>query len=154
MFNWRTGKSDIWMSVLGYYARQIKHESTTVPVYGEETPTHYLLNCIDLIDSLNILSPIQVIDTLSKDVSIPIDLLKPYLLKTIQQQKSDYETNNKLFMSYCEDVRGMKDEISQLEGDVIFQSSHCTKCKQALSAPSVHFFCKHSYHKRFLSFTR
>lgn len=126
---------------------RIQEESKFVAAYKQETAESYLLKCIDLIDARNILSPINIIEALSIQ-GMKLSLITPYLKSKILALDEEHKQNDLLFNKYYEDCKETQKEIDSLEDVVIFQSTTCAKCRQPLSAPSVHFFCKHSYHKR------
>ncbi len=47
-----------------------------------------------------------------------------------------------------EETRQMRQEIDELTHNAkVFQQNRCSRCKQLLSLPSVHFLCMHSFHQ-------
>jgi vacuolar protein sorting-associated protein 11 len=132
--------------VLTYFAKRIKLDSQ--PGHQQKSLADYLVNCIKLIQTLEILSPIQLVNALTDDTGISLELIKPFLLKTFEAANTKLKREEDAYLEAREDARKIEEEILKMGEGVVFQNETCSRCGFALSAPSVHFFCKHSYHKR------
>jgi len=110
----------------------------------------YLITVLNKIDEKKILSPLEVIQILSKNSSVTIGTVKDYICRNISELK-EIEENQTIINSYKKDTEAMRKQIDILKnGDVIFQVSKCEACGRPLELPTIHFLCKHSYHLRCL----
>jgi hypothetical protein len=101
-----------------------------------------------------LLSPLEVVQMLSKKGVATIGLLRKHLMRTLDDQQADIATNASLTRNYREETRTKQAEIEVLQ-DVnqprIFQQSRCSACSGMLDLPSIHFMCRHSFHSRCLA---
>jgi hypothetical protein len=110
----------------------------------------YLITVLNKIDEKKILSPLEVIQILSKNSSVTIGTVKDYICRNISELK-EIEENQTIINNYKKDTEAMRQQIDNLKnGDVIFQVSKCEACGRQLELPTIHFLCKHSYHLRCL----
>jgi len=110
----------------------------------------YLITVLNKIDEKKILSPLEVIQILSKNSSVTIGTVKDYICRNICELK-EIEDNQTIINNYKKDTEAMRQQIDELKnGNVIFQVSKCEACGRPLELPTIHFLCKHSYHLRCL----
>ncbi len=104
------------------------------------------------IDTDGLMAPLQVIQTLSSNDVATMGLIKPYLQKTIANERREIEDNRRLIGSYAEQTEQKRKEIEELgTKPQTFQATRCSSCGGNLDPPMVHFLCKHSYHQRCLN---
>jgi len=128
----------LWSQALSYFASRDNCIHT------------YLITVLDKIDEKKILSPLEVIQILSKNSSVTIGTVKDYICRNITELK-EIEDNQTIINNYKKDTEDMKKKIDILKnGDVVFQVSKCEACGRPLELPTIHFLCKHSYHLRCL----
>ncbi|ODV92546.1 hypothetical protein CANCADRAFT_88871 [Tortispora caseinolytica NRRL Y-17796] len=107
---------------------------------------------LEQIDKFNLLSPLEVLQTLGTNSAATIGLMRKYLLSVISKDKNTIEHNMKLAQSYKAEADSKAEEILNLTTKPqLFQSTKCTGCGGHLDLPTVHFLCKHSYHQRCLA---
>ncbi|KAK9466500.1 hypothetical protein V1512DRAFT_263743 [Lipomyces arxii] len=144
----------------------------TLHKYGDEEPELYplalsyftsspevmdiaseeLSQVLKKIESEGIMAPLQVIQALSVNAVATVGVVKNYLSEIIEREKKEIDTNLKLTESYRVETKAKMDEIHELETEPrVFQSTRCASCGAALDLPTVHFMCKHSYHRRCLN---
>lgn len=129
---------NLWALALSYFAARDNCIHT------------YLISVLDKIDEKKILSPLEVIQILSKNSSVTIGTVKDYICRNISELK-EVEENQTIINNYKKDTETMRQQIDNLKnGDVIFQVSKCEACGRPLELPTIHFLCKHSYHLRCL----
>lgn len=100
-----------------------------------------------------LLSPLEMVQLLSKKGVASVGLLRDHLMRALDAQKNDISTNAKLTQTYREETRQKQEDIDALQNldqPRIFQQSKCSYCGGQLELPSVHFMCKHSFHSRCL----
>ncbi|KAK9471992.1 uncharacterized protein V1510DRAFT_156370 [Dipodascopsis tothii] len=99
-----------------------------------------------------LMAPLQVIQALSMNAVATIGVVKEYLTDIVQRERSEIETNRRLTESYRLETKAKQDEIYELRNEPrVFQSTRCASCGAPLDLPTVHFMCKHSYHRRCLN---
>ncbi|OBT91139.1 hypothetical protein VE02_00048 [Pseudogymnoascus sp. 03VT05] len=100
------------------------------------------------IDDDGLMAPLQVIQTLSANSVATMGLIKPYLQKTIERERRDIDSNNRIITSYKAETSTKRREIEELNTQpVVFQATRCSRCGSPLDPPMVHFLCKHSFHQ-------
>ena len=105
------------------------------------------------IEEERLMSPLEVVQTLSKKSVASVGLIRSHLIRSIKSQQSDIETNAKLTMTYRTETEEKSREIDSLrdiQQPKIFQQTKCNACGGSLDLPIIHFMCKHSFHSRCL----
>lgn len=103
------------------------------------------------IERDDVLPPIVVIQTLSKNPCLTLSVVKDYIARKLEQESKLIEEDRKSIEKYQEDTVAMRKETQELRTTAkIFQLSKCTACTFTLDLPAVHFMCMHSFHLRCL----
>ncbi|KAL5540227.1 hypothetical protein UlMin_044467 [Ulmus minor] len=103
------------------------------------------------IERDDILPPIIVLQTLSRNPCLTISVIKDYIARKLEQESKLIEEDRRAIDKYQEDTSAMRKEIQDLQTNArIFQLSKCTACTFTLDLPAVHFMCMHSFHQRCL----
>ncbi|XP_040575131.1 vacuolar protein sorting-associated protein 11 homolog [Lepeophtheirus salmonis] len=103
---------------------------------------------LERIESLKLMSPLEVISTLTSTSGATLGLVRDYLLKYIESEQQVIDENQRAITEYQAETEKIKNKIDSLEnGPIVFQCSKCSACSKPLDLPSVHFLCKHSFHK-------
>lgn len=105
------------------------------------------------IERERLMSPLEVVQTLSKKGVASVGLIRSFLIRSINSQKADMVTNAKLSSTYRTETNEKIQEIESLKDlqqPKIFQQTKCNACSGTLDLPIVHFMCKHSFHSRCL----
>ncbi|SGY38774.1 BQ5605_C003g02069 [Microbotryum silenes-dioicae] len=135
-----------------------------------------VLDLLDEIDRDAILSPISVVQLLSRggEGGASIGLVKSYLKKRLAKEQQEVDAvslfgpqallfqpltlplpstpqDQALIKSYRVESNRKRKEIQELSDPQtprIFQVTRCSACGGQLDLPAVHFMCRHSYHQR------
>ncbi|PWN27900.1 hypothetical protein BDZ90DRAFT_231675 [Jaminaea rosea] len=107
------------------------------------------------IEDRRIMSTLELVDLLSKSgPHADIGLVKSFLQRTVAEETSEMEADERLIASYRGEARAKTKEIADLSAASgeprVFQSNRCHACGGQIDLPAVHFMCKHSYHARCL----
>ncbi|KAK5112638.1 hypothetical protein LTR62_003953 [Meristemomyces frigidus] len=103
------------------------------------------------IDEDGLMAPLQVIQTLSTNAVATMGLVKTYLSSTVQREREEIASNNRLIASYRKDTETKQTELRELATlPTSFTATRCSSCGASLDLPTVHFMCKHSFHQRCL----
>jgi len=104
------------------------------------------------IDTDNLMAPLQVVQTLSQNAVATMGLVKQYLSATVERERAEIASNQRLISSYRKDTTQKQAEITALNSQpVSFSATRCSSCSMPLDLPTVHFMCKHSFHQRCLN---
>ncbi|KAI2895459.1 hypothetical protein CBS63078_8584 [Aspergillus niger] len=136
-------KPQLYVDALTYFASspQILEEA------GDELDA-----VLKKIDEGGLMTPLQVIQTLSNNAVVTMGRLKKYLSDNIERERKEISTNRRLISSYSTETENKRKELEQLGSrPVVFQARRCMSCGGALDLPTVHFLCKHSFHQRCLN---
>lgn len=110
-----------------------------------------LEECIHILDEEKVLTPIQIIQVLSKNSLVTLSVVSDFILRRTLASAAQIEQDNRQIESYREETLRMQKEIENLTKEPqVFQVTKCTACSVSLDLPAVHFLCKHSYHLRCL----
>lgn len=108
---------------------------------------------LDYIDEHGLLSPLEVVQLVSASGVVELGVVSDYLLRHVRDERAELDGMHKLIRSYETEIATKEAELAKLSTDdspVVFQNNECGVCHGALSLPSVHFMCKHSFHRRCL----
>lgn len=126
----------LWVQALAYFAEQ--------PNDCEEEIRVVLKH----IEEKGLLTPIRVIQILSKKETATLAVVKDFIVKNLQEQAQRMEEDQAEIRKCKEETKQMRQEIDELTHSAkVFQQSRCSICKQLLALPSVHFLCMHSFHQ-------
>eukprot|EP00963_Diacronema_lutheri_P004147 scaffold316_cov352-Pavlova_lutheri.AAC.11 len=141
-----TNTQQHWLSVLDYFVNRECIEGRNVNSEVEE-----VLECIH---EKSRLPPMLVLQTLSKNKEINMEVVQGYLTKSMDMQSRRIEEAHTESSRLEKETAQMEKEIKALRTKpILFQNNKCSACMNPLDLPSVHFFCMHSYHQRCLEDT-
>ncbi|KAL3849162.1 hypothetical protein ACJIZ3_011044 [Penstemon smallii] len=133
------GDSSLWADLLKYFGE-----------LGEDC-SREVKEVLTYIERDDILPPIIVIQTLSRNPCLTLTVIKDYIARKLEQESNLIEEDRKAIEKYQEETSAMRKEIQDLRTNArIFQLSKCTACTFTLDLPAVHFMCMHSFHQRCL----
>lgn len=135
----RDGDSSLWADVLQYFGERgddCSKEVKEVLVYVEKD---------------NLLPPLIVLQTLAKNPTLTLSVVKDYIARQFKQMSQLIEDDQKTIEKYQKETGSMRKEVQELRTNArIFQLSKCSLCQSSLDLPAVHFLCMHSFHQRCL----
>ncbi|XP_004516854.1 vacuolar protein-sorting-associated protein 11 homolog [Cicer arietinum] len=133
------GDPSLWADVLKYFGE-----------LGEDCSKE-VKEVLNYIERDNILPPIIVLQTLSRNPCLTLSVIKDYIARKLEQESKMIEEDRQAIEKYQDDTQTMRKEIQDLRTNArIFQLSKCTACTFTLDLPAVHFMCMHSFHLRCL----
>ncbi|KAK2995647.1 hypothetical protein RJ640_013604 [Escallonia rubra] len=133
------GDPSLWADLLKYFGE-----------LGEEC-SNEVKEVLTYIERDDILPPIIVLQTLSKNPCLTLSVIKDYIARKLEQESKLIEEDRRAIDKYQEETLSMRKEILDLRTNArIFQLSKCTACTFTLDLPAVHFMCMHSFHQRCL----
>lgn len=133
------GDPSLWADLLKYFGE-----------LGEDCSAE-VKEVLTYIERDDVLPPIVVIQTLSRNPCLTLSVVKDYIARKLDQESKLIEDDRRSIDKYQEETLVMKKEIQDLRTNArIFQLSKCTTCTFTLDLPAVHFMCMHSFHLRCL----
>ncbi|PPS10948.1 hypothetical protein GOBAR_AA09695 [Gossypium barbadense] len=133
------GDPTLWADLLKYFGE-----------LGEDCSKE-VKEVLKYIERDDILPPIIVLQTLSRNPCLTLSVIKDYIARKLEQESKLIEEDRRAIEKYQEDTMAMRKEIQDLRTNArIFQLSKCTACTFTLDLPAVHFMCMHSFHQRCL----
>lgn len=133
------GDPSLWADLLKYFGE-----------LGEDCSKE-VKEVLTYIERDDILPPIIVLQTLSKNPCLTLSVIKDYIARKLEQESKLIEEDRRAIEKYQEDTLAMRKEVQDLRTNArIFQLSKCTACTFTLDLPAVHFMCMHSFHQRCL----
>lgn len=133
------GDPTLWADLLKYFGE-----------LGEDC-TKEVKDVLTYIERDDILPPIIVLQTLSRNPCLTLSVIKDYIARKLEQESKMIEEDRRSIEKYQEETLAMRKEIQDLRTNArIFQLSKCTACTFTLDLPAVHFMCMHSFHQRCL----
>ncbi|GLU08050.1 hypothetical protein SLE2022_249790 [Rubroshorea leprosula] len=133
------GDPSLWADLLKYFGE-----------LGEDCSKE-VKEVLTYIERDDILPPIIVLQTLSRNPCLTLAVIKDYIARKLEQESKLIEEDRHAIEKYQEDTLSMRKEIQDLQTNArIFQLSKCTACTFTLDLPAVHFMCMHSFHQRCL----
>ncbi|KAF8551497.1 hypothetical protein OG21DRAFT_1499077 [Imleria badia] len=112
-----------------------------------------LESLLEHIESEKIMSPLSVVQVLSRNEVASVGLVKGWLMRRIKEGVDEIATDQQLISSYRSETRTRLKQVEDLEDTEhprVFHVTRCSQCNGQLDLPSIHFMCNHSYHQRCL----
>ena len=126
---------------------------------------------LEHIESDKIMSPLSVVQVLSRNEVASVGLVKGWLMRRIKDGMDEiatvrsfslyplctlmtpitYTQDQQLISSYRSETQTRLKQVEDLEDTEhprVFHVTRCSQCNGQLDLPSVHFMCNHSYHQR------
>ena len=112
---------------------------------GEEN----LKKLLTTIDNLKLFTPLEVLDCLTRgNANVKLGLVKDYLLKNIERQKSGIEKNEALVDAYELKLNDLTSQIKDLlHNPKLINTTRCSVCSGQLDFPIIYFKCGHQIHE-------
>lgn len=133
-------RPELWVKGIEYCAKECK----------DDKENDNLIEILNEITTRNVISDVQIIQLLSK-CGVSLGSVRPYLVEKMKKGKKMLETSNTHILGYEEEIAKIVAEIDDIEQRPIsFLSTKCELCKQNLTLPTLHFYCRHSYHSNCL----
>ncbi|KAH0827300.1 hypothetical protein J3R83DRAFT_3923 [Lanmaoa asiatica] len=110
-----------------------------------------LESLLEHIESEKIMSPLSVVQVLSRNEVASVGLVKGWLMRRIKEGMEEITTDQQLISSYRSETRVKLKQVEDLEDTEhprVFHVTRCSQCNGQLDLPSIHFMCNHSYHQR------
>ncbi len=124
----------LWRKAILYWSSRSNYDGVQ-KILAEAIPA--ASDCIDLSALINML----------KSSSAPIAILKPLILKKLEQDDVDIKKCESRILKLTTSIDKQKEKRKNLlQQASIFKLSKCKLCGKDLSLPSVHFLCGHSFH--------
>ncbi|KIJ21243.1 hypothetical protein PAXINDRAFT_96096 [Paxillus involutus ATCC 200175] len=108
---------------------------------------------LEHVESEKIMSPLSVVQVLSRNGVASVGLVKGWLMRRIKEGREEVSTDQQLISSYRLETKTKLKQVEDLEDTGhprVFHVTRCSQCKGQLDLPSIHFMCAHSYHQRCL----
>lgn len=136
----------------------------------DEAGLDELSNILKKIDSLGLMAPLQVVQTLGAGGAAAMaisssstangdgkvggggatmGMIKPYLAETIERERKEIAANRRRAAAFRRETEARRSELAELNAKpAVFQATRCADCGLQLDLPAVHFLCRHSFHAR------
>ena len=121
-----------------------------------ELLTQHLADVREVLDYINkqgIMTPLGVIQVLSRNNVASVGLVKEWLMERIKEARTEIQTDKEWIGSYrLETTTKLKlvEELQDPDHAKVFHVTRCSACGGQMDLPSIHFMCNHSYHSRFV----
>lgn len=112
-----------------------------------EAPSTLLSQILNIILSLKLQSPAQILDSLAVPNGPTLGVVRKYFFTVFNKESESSQRDDEHMNEYKQDTKHLKLHIENLQQRPIeFKSSMCNNCSQPLTIPAVYFFCQHSFH--------
>ena len=112
-----------------------------------EIPPQLFKEVLDNIEKYRLLSPLQVVSTLSTCPTATLGVVRDYLLRTFSAEDRAMDEDKRVIEQYKKESQEIRDKLDKMNNEVMkFQGSICDICKRPLELPTVHFLCGHDFH--------
>ncbi|KAF9235208.1 hypothetical protein BU15DRAFT_78221 [Melanogaster broomeanus] len=108
---------------------------------------------LEHVESEKVMSPLSVVQVLSRNGVASVGLVKGWLMRRIKEGREEVATDQQLISSYRLETRAKLKQVDDLEDTEhprVFHVTRCSQCNGQLDLPSIYFMCNHSYHQRCL----
>ncbi|KAF0988530.1 hypothetical protein HZS_8097, partial [Henneguya salminicola] len=142
----------LWIKALEFFTKN----SEECEKYLKEIISCKLVECLLDVNLNNLITPLDLIETLSKSEKTEVRLIKDYINEHFKNANSIIQKviiifmiqNNEEIVKRKHELSRIQQEIASIEsGNKVFQNSKCSMCQNTLELPVVHYLCGHSYHQ-------
>ena len=124
----------LWSEALQYFST------------NDEDCTTQIKEVLEHIEREEVLPPLVVLHTLSKNPRLKLKIVKEYIAKQIARDSRSIQQDRSEISRLQEESDALKKRIHELKTEPqVFNRSMDERSKQLLELPAVHFLCKHSY---------
>jgi len=143
---------NMWIQVLSYFANPDYATRKRTLNSSSSDGTEDIKRILTEINANNYLPPLIVVQILSQNPTIKLNVIKDFLKQKLREEQQKTEKHMEEIKKYQDETTKLQEEIEELRTSVkIFQVSRCSQCLDPLDLPAVHFMCMHSYHQRCLA---
>lgn len=135
------------------YRMALRFFTSTKKVYEEMGGDGiFKAKVLDPITSFDIMSPLEIIQTLSLTNVTTFGILQEFLISHIQSEAEEYENNGKLIGLYEHELETKQNMLHDMLDpnkpmELKINNRPCQMCNTALELPIVYFKCDHIYHQ-------
>ena len=104
---------------------------------------------LKVIEERELLTPLLVVQSLAQNTNVKVGVLKEYLTRKFNQESTLIEDEEAQISKLKVEIENAKQRIDSVKTKPTQfpEKSKCSTCAQDLYNPTVHFYCKHSYHQ-------
>ncbi|XP_062520596.1 vacuolar protein sorting-associated protein 11 homolog [Corticium candelabrum] len=127
---------NLWVQALSYFAGK------------EDDCREQIAEVLNHIEKRNLLPPLMVIQTLARNSTCTLAVVKDYVSRCLQRENQQIAEDEQLIKEYRENTEKMRTQLEQMKTSAkVFQPTKCHYCTNLIELPAVHFLCGHSYHQ-------
>ncbi|KAK7575939.1 hypothetical protein V9T40_012225 [Parthenolecanium corni] len=111
-------------------------------------PSNILREILTVIAKEKLLSPLQVVEIVSRSKTLKVDDISDYLIKVLEEESKVIDSEKRLIEKHKNETKLMREHLHKVKhGPILFQGANCNACRDPLDLPTVYFMCKHSFHE-------
>lgn len=115
---------------------------------SDSVPADLIQKILSVITNEKLLSPLQVLNSLAVENGPTLGAARDFFTRAFKKESDLYKREENAIREHKEDSENVRHQIKDVkEKPIEFRGSICDSCKQPLALPSVHFFCRHSFHQ-------
>ena len=112
-----------------------------------EIPAHLFKEVLDNIEKHRLLSPLQVVSTLSSCPNATLGVVRDYLLKIFVTEQRAMEKDRETIEEYRRKGDEARDKLEKLSKAYEIRATKCSGSGRPLELPAVHFLCGDSFNE-------
>ena len=112
-----------------------------------EIPGHLFKEVLDNIERYRLLSPLQVVSTLSSCPNATLGVVRDYLLKIFVAEQKAMEKDRETIEEYKKKGDEARDRLEKLSKAYEIRNTKCSGSNRPLELPAVHFLCGCSFNE-------
>lgn len=110
---------------------------------------------LETIENKGYMSALELVQTIcSGGANVKLGILKPFIIRSVQKQKTQIEKDRKLAEAYGNKVKQLEEKIHSIENDTVMINTNgngakggCEVCKGPVEFPMIFFKCGHQVHE-------
>ena len=112
-----------------------------------EMPANLFKEVLDNIEKYRLLSPLQVVTTLSNCPNATLGVVREYLLKIFVAEENAMKRDREVIDTYKEKSAKIREKLDKLNKAYEIRATKCSGSNRPLELPAVHFLCGHSFNE-------
>ena len=133
---------NLWVQALTYFVEEASNNPK------DENVQNYVKNVLIHLEKVPAISPLMVLEIVSKNKSLKFSIIKEYLGKKLKKLHGVINKYKSSVNKLNDDIEKTKQNITNLRTTAqLFQLKECSDCGKKLELPIFHFMCNHSFHE-------
>jgi len=137
----------LWIQALTFFVSELQEDAL-----NQDLPK-YIRDVLNDIGNMRSISPLLVLDILSKCDNLKLSIIKEYVGNKLGKLQKKVEKNRSEVIEIEKEIEGLKKDVDSLRTTAqVFHLKECAECGNSrFDSQIIHFMCNHTYDEHCVS---